>query len=78
MGALAAAVAVVVPNAFFAWHAQRERSAAMFLGIGVLRWFASIALMVLAFWWWRPPPLGFLGTLVLLQLAYVAGGLRGR
>jgi F0F1-type ATP synthase assembly protein I len=75
LGALLAAATCALPNGYFAWRAQSERSPSRVLGAGVAKFYSTIGLMVLVFWWWQPAPLGFLGVLVLMQVTHaVAGG----
>jgi len=76
LGALAAGVACVVPNGYFAWRSSRERSAARLLGAGVAKFVATVVLMALAFAMLELSPLAFFGTFVVLQLVHVVGATR--
>jgi ATP synthase protein I len=76
IAALAAGVACGVPNGYFAWRVNHERSASRLLGAGVVRFVGTIVLMALAFAMVKPSPLGFFGTFVVLQIVHVAGGVR--
>ena len=76
LGALFATAVCAVPNGFFAWRAQKERSPSRVLGAGVLKFLATISLMVLVFWLWKPAPLGFFGVLVLMQVTHAVAGMR--
>jgi hypothetical protein len=71
VSALAAGVVCVVPGAWYAWRATRERSGARFLLQGVVKFVLTIALMALGIVLLRPAPAGFFGTFVLLQAMYV-------
>jgi len=71
--AMLAGAAVVVPSAWYALQAGRQRSAGRLLGQGVARMLATVALMAAAIVAFEPAAAGFFGTLVLLQLAYLAG-----
>ena len=72
-GALVATVACVLPNGLFAWRVHGERSPSRVLGAGVLKFIGTAGLMILALWWWQPAPLGFLGSLVTMQVAHAVG-----
>ena len=76
MGALAAGVACAVPNGYFAWRANHERSASRLLGAGVAKLVGTVVLMAVAFATMQPSLLGFFGTFVVLQIVQVAGGAR--
>ena len=73
LAALLATMVCVLPNGYFAWRAQNERSPSRVLGAGMLKFFSTVGLMILALWWWEPAPLGFLGALVVVQLTHAAG-----
>lgn len=75
VGALAAGVACVVPNGYFAWRASRERSPSRLLGAGVARFVGTVLLMAVMFATLEPAPLGFFATFALLQIVHVAGGI---
>ena len=74
VGAVLATGVCVLPNAYFAWRAQHERSPARVLGAGALKFFSTVGLMILALWWWRPEPVGFLGALVVMQVTHAVAG----
>jgi len=76
LGALYAGIACVIPNAFFAWRCQVEREAAKVLVAGVVRWYASVALMAAAIVVLKPPAAGFFTALILCQGAYLFSGKR--
>jgi len=76
IGALAAGVVCVVPNGYFAWRTNRERSASRMLGAGIARLVGTVMLMTVVFATITPSPLGFFATFVLLQVVHVAGGAR--
>lgn len=76
VGALAAGVACIVPNGYFAWRANRERSARRLLGAGVAKLVGTVVLMAVAFATLGPSPAGFFGTFVALQIAHVVGAAR--
>ncbi len=74
MGALLATAACVLPNGYFAWRSQHERLPSRILGAGALKFFSTVALMIVALWLWRPAPLGFLGALVVMQVGHAVAG----
>ena len=74
LGALLATGACVLPNGYLAWRAQNERAPSRVLGAGMLKFFGTVGLMMLALWLWQPAPLGFLGTLLLMQVTHAAAG----
>ncbi|MDH3642496.1 MAG: ATP synthase subunit I [Gammaproteobacteria bacterium] len=76
VGALAAGVVCVIPNGYFAWRINRERSASRMLGAGIVRLVGIVILMTVVFATITPSPLGFFATFVLLQIVHVAGGSR--
>lgn len=76
-GLLAGAVSVL-PNALFAWLTERQRSPGRLVAFGVLRFVLTILLLAAAVAALRPAPLGFFGTFMLVQLAFVAGPLMDR
>lgn len=76
LAALAAGAVCVVPAGYFAWRAERERSAGRLLGQGVAKFVMTLVLMALVFVWLKPPPLGFFATFVLMQAMYVLVPLR--
>ena len=77
VSALAAGLACVIPGAWYAWRATKERSGARFLLQGVLKFMLTIALMAACIILIRPEPAGFFGTFVLLQTMYVLAPLSG-
>ena len=76
LGALLATAVCALPNGLFARRVQTERSPSRLLGAGVLKFVSTLGLMVLVFWLWTPPPLGFLGVFVLMQLTHAVAGAR--
>jgi len=76
VGALAAGVVCVIPNGYFAWRANLERSASRLLGAGAAKFVGTVVLMAVAFATIKPSPLGFFGTFVALQIVHVVGGAR--
>ena len=72
---LAAGMASVVPAALYAWRASVERHATRFLLQGVLKFALMILLVAASIIVLRPAPAGFFGTLILLQVMYVAAPL---
>jgi F0F1-type ATP synthase assembly protein I len=72
-GALLAGAVGVIPSGYLAWRAQVERSPGRLLGQGMVKFALTVVLMALAFVWFKPPPLGFFATLVLMQLMYIVG-----
>ena len=74
LGAGLATGVCVLPNGYLAWRAQNERAPSRVLGAGVLKFSGTVGLMILALWLWQPAPLGFLGTLVLMQVTHAAAG----
>jgi len=74
VGAVLATGVSVLPNGYFAWRAEHERSPSRVLGAGALKFFSTVGLMILALWWWRPEPVGFLGALVVMQVTHAVAG----
>ncbi len=75
VAALAAGTASVIPAALYAWRATVERSAARFLLQGVLKFTLTVVLVAAGIILMKPAPAGFFGTLILLQVMYVAAPL---
>lgn len=73
--ALLAGVVYTAPGAYFAWRAVAERSPGRLLGQGMMKFLATLTSMALAFVTFRPAPLGFFVTLVVMQTMYVFGPL---
>jgi F0F1-type ATP synthase assembly protein I len=83
--ALAASLAIVAPNAWFAWRLSRPTrkwlqldvpaQARLTLMQGALRTLFTVLLLVALVVWIRPEPLAFIGTLLLLQGAYFIAAL---
>lgn len=69
---LAAGIASGVPAGLYAWRASVERSATRFLLQGVLKFALTIVLVAACIVVIKPAAAGFFGTLILLQLMYVA------
>ena len=76
VAALTAGVVCVLPNGYFAWQANRERSATRLLAAGAMRFVGTVMLMVVAFATIEPAPLGFFGTFIVLQVVHVVAGAR--
>jgi ATP synthase protein I len=76
VAALTAGLVCVLPNGYFAWRANHERSPRRLLGAGVARFVGTMVLMAVAFATIKPSPLGFFGMFVLLQIVHVVGGVR--
>ncbi len=76
LAALLAGIVCIAPGGYFAWRAQRERSPGRLLGQGALKFVLTLSLMALVFVLYKPPPLGFFATFVLIQAMYVVGSLR--
>jgi F0F1-type ATP synthase assembly protein I len=80
--ALAAGMASVIPAGLYAWRASVERSATSFLLQGVVKFALTLVLVAGSIIVLKPAAAAFFGTLVLMQLMYVAvpltGGERGR
>ena len=74
-GALLAGVVCVVPAGYFAWRVKVERSASRVLLQGVLKFVLTVVLMAACIVVFKPPPAGFFGTFMLLQVMYVVGPL---
>ncbi len=72
---LAAGMASVIPAGLYAWRASVERSATKFLLQGVVKFALTILLMAACIILLRPAAAGFFGTLILLQVMYVAAPL---
>jgi F0F1-type ATP synthase assembly protein I len=79
MAALAAGVAIVVPGAWFAWRVNSTRAAAgqsldaarRLLGSGVTKQLLTVAALVVTFAWFRPEPMAFFATMIVLQGVYL-------
>jgi ATP synthase protein I len=72
VAALAAGLVCTIPNGYFAWRANHERSASRLLGAGVTKLVGTIVLMAVAFATIKPSPLGFFGMFVALQVVHVS------
>ena len=78
LSALVAGVVVVVPSAWFAWRVETANAvggeeldaARRLLGSGVAKLVLTVGLLVVALVWFRPEPVVFFATLIVLQLAY--------
>ena len=74
------ALAIAVPNGFFAWrisatravdatHAAQHEAQRLIIG-SVVKLVLGIALMVAAFVWYRPEPIAFFSTLIVVQAVH--------
>ncbi len=70
--ALAAGLASAIPAGLYAWRASVERSATSFLLQGVVKFVLTLVLVAACIIVLQPAAAGFFGTLVLMQLMYVA------
>lgn len=85
LAALLAGIAIVVPNAYFAWRVvsldaseDAQRVAQRLVFQGVQKQLLTMGLMVVAFVWIAPAPWPFFGTLiVLLGVHGLAGSVLG-
>ena len=75
--ALGAAVCIA-PTAFFARAAGRGRGGGRLLAYGLAKSLAIVGLMALCFVALRPEPLGFVGAVAAVHLAYVVAPLLDR
>ena len=70
------ALAIVLPNAFFAWRVSAAQAAdatveAQRLIVGsVAKLLLGVALLVAAFAWYRPEPIAFFATLIVVQAVH--------
>ena len=71
-GALAAGLVCTIPNGYFAWRANHERSPSRLLGAGVAKMVGTVVLMAVVFATIKPAPLGFFGMFVALQIVHVS------
>lgn len=67
-------VAILLPNAFFAWASTRRRSGGWLLVQGVVKFLLSIILMAIAFRHFSPDPLAFFAGVIVALLAHAIGG----
>lgn len=70
--ALAAGLASVIPAGLYAWRASVERSATGFLLQGVVKFALTLVLVAACIIVLKPAAAAFFGTLVLMQVMYVA------
>ena len=63
-GALFGVVSLGIPKAWFAWRAEAAKSGGALLVSGVTR-FCRL----------EPPPVGFLGAIVIIQISQLFGGI---
>ena len=70
--ALAAGLTSVIPAGLYAWRASVERSATSFLLQGVVKFALTLVLVAACIIVLKPAAAAFFGTLVLMQLMYVA------
>ena len=79
MSALLAGVVVIAPNVVFAWRVakasvpvgQELNSARRLIGSMIARLLLSIGLLVVVFAYFRPEPLAFFATMIVLQAVYL-------
>lgn len=71
MAALLGGACVLLPAAYLAWRAGRERSPQKLLAMGVGKFVSTCALLAIAMVLVKPSPLGFFPALVVAQLMYV-------
>jgi F0F1-type ATP synthase assembly protein I len=71
-------VAVIVPNAFFAWRvtARADRPTALdqarrLVGNSVAKFVLGAGLLVAVFVWCRPEPIAFFATLIAVQVTHL-------
>ena len=69
--ALLGGFSVLVPAGYYAWRVSRERSPQKLLVMGVGKFISTCVLLALAMVLFKPPPMGFLGGLIVTQLMYV-------
>ena len=67
-------VAILLPNAFFAWASTRRRSGGWLLAQGVVKFLLSIILMAIEFRRFSPDPLAFFAGVIVALLAHAIGG----
>jgi len=78
VSALLAGIVVIAPNVVFAWRVakasasvgQELTAARGLIGSMVGKLLLSITLLVVAFAWFRPEPLAFFATMIVLQAAH--------
>ena len=86
MAGLLASVVVIAPNLGFAWRVsatnvpagQELDAARRLLGSGIARLMLTFGLLVVAFAWFRPEPVGFFATMIALQAVYAFAPLLAR
>lgn len=76
LSALAAGFICVVANGWYALRLARTAQPGGLIVLWMVRSLVMALLMVATFVWWAPAALGFFGTLVLAQVAYVWSGPR--
>ncbi len=62
----------MIPAGLYAWRASVERSATRFLLQGVLKFALTLVLVAACIIVIKPAAAGFFGTLILMQVMYVA------
>jgi F0F1-type ATP synthase assembly protein I len=72
---LAAGMASAIPAGLYAWRASVERSATSFLLQGVVKFALTLVLIAACIIVLKPAAAGFFGTLILMQVMYVAAPL---
>lgn len=79
VSALLAGMVVIAPNVGFAWRVakasasagQEMTAARRLIGSMVAKLLLSITLLVVAFAWFRPEPVAFFATMIVLQAMYL-------
>jgi F0F1-type ATP synthase assembly protein I len=79
MSALLAGIVVIAPNVGFAWRVakasapigQELNSARRLIGSMIAKLLLSIGLLVVAFAYFRPEPVAFFATMIVLQAVYL-------
>ena len=78
VASLIAGVVVIVPGSYFAWrvvamdgaHGDELNTARRLLGSGVAKLVMTFGLLVVAFAWFRPAPVAFFATMIVLLAVY--------
>ena len=74
-GALLGVVSLGIPKAWFAWRAEAAKSGGALLVSGVTRFCLEAVLVAVVIWRLEPPPVGFLGAIVIIQISQLFGGI---
>jgi ATP synthase protein I len=86
MASLVAGVVVIVPGFYFAWRVvavdatrgDELNAARRLLAGGVTKQLLTFGLLVVAFVWFRPAPVAFFATMIVLQAVYWLAPILGR